>query len=123
MPRNSRHLGSFVGYRPRRWRRGRLSRERKRKAGQTPYKVSEFVLLYLLALVLFSVAVALAPLVAFALYLPVGIYLSRYIGLRVSWWDQSDNLENVSSAKLRLVATWPLSVPMFLAQMAIAKFL
>lgn len=123
MSSNPKPFGSFIGYRPRRYRRGRSGRARMGNTGQSTLGVSELAVLYLLALVAFITALALVPVIAFVLYLPVGMYLSRHIGLRVSWWDQSDNLANVSGAKIRLIISWPLSVPVFLAQMFVAKFL
>lgn len=76
------------------------------------------------AAVAFTLAVAaLVPPALLIAYPAAGIYLSRKIDGRIVWWNQADSIQNVSSAKLNLILTWPLSVPVFLFRVFVAKYL
>jgi hypothetical protein len=106
---------STVGSRP---RRGAVRGRRP-----APYRLSAFVLAYVLALVTVIGALFIGGLLAIPIYFLVGIALSRFISRRVRWWKIANNVENVASVKVHTVLAWPIAVPRFVFTVALAKWL
>jgi len=71
----------------------------------------------------FFVSLSISPVLAILAYVFIGILLSRFIGERVDWWVMTSSIKNVAAMKLHSVFTWPVSVPVFIAQVFVAKFL
>lgn len=103
----------------RRPHRKKHSRQRRPE----PYRVREFVGAYLLAVLGVSAALSFSPALGVISYFVFGIGLSRYISERVEWWEFSANIHNVAAVKLHTIYSWPVSVPIFIFQVFIAKFL
>lgn len=101
----------------------RRPKGRRRSHGPQPYKVMDFIGAYLLALTAFLVSAAISPVLAVFAYVLSGIYLSRFIGDRVDWWIIMASVKNVAAVKLHSIFTWPVSVPVFIFQVIIVKFL
>jgi hypothetical protein len=54
-------------------------------------------------------------------YIGCGVTLSRFFHHRVRWLRWKASVAVVASVKVRTVASWPLSIPVFIAQLVIAK--
>jgi len=67
------------------------------------------------------VCLFLVPPLLILVYPGCGIALSRFIGRRIIWWEFTANIHNVAADKLRTILTWPLSVPVFIVKLFIAK--
>jgi hypothetical protein len=87
------------------------------------YRLGDILLAYVAALLVNAAAVATMPPLMILTYPMTGILFSRYIGNRIVWWPFAANLETVASTKLRLILTWPVSVPTFAWQLFVVKFL
>jgi hypothetical protein len=105
--------------------RPRRPRRRRGRDCQGPrlYRVREFVAAYAVAVLTNIACLLLMPPLIILVYPGTGIGLSRYIGKRIIWWTFTANVQNVSSTKLHLILTWPVSVPIFLIKLFVAKFL
>lgn len=117
--------------RPRKSKRGYKRQPRHYQKPPQPYRVGEFVAAYLTAVaVLTSFAAVLGgtgqpaavPMIGFA-YFGCGIGLSRFLARRVRWFKQRANISAVVEVKLHTIASWPISVPHFILQVAIVKHL
>jgi hypothetical protein len=113
--------GDFARHRP----RGNRRRPKGRRRSHRPrkYSVGEFIGAYIRAIAALIVAAAVSPALAVLSYIPIGIYLSRYIDQRVDWWIITASVKNVSIVKLHTIITWPVTVPVFIFHVFIAKFL
>jgi len=59
-----------------------------------------------------------------ALYFGCGIFLNRVVLTKlVEWHPFHDTIQNVSSAKLRQVAFWPLAYPVLLFKLGVTRLL
>ena len=59
---------------------------------------------------------------AFFAYFVIGVFLSRFIGERVDWWIITASIKNVAAVKFHTILTWPVSVPVFVLRVFVAKF-
>ena len=101
------------------------SRRRKKRRGSSRrvYRLREFVLAYGCACVVNITCLLLVlPAIVFV-YPGTGIVLSRYVGRRVVWWEYRANIKNISSVKLHFIVSWPISMPVFIWQIFVVKFL
>lgn len=120
------------------WRRHWKARHRSRRASSrghpgapSLYRVGEFVGAYVTALVAFAASTGLLASTGEPLALPgigvaylgCGISLSRFLRCRVRWFRQTANIAFVVEVKLHTITSWPVSVPVFIMQVAIAKHL
>lgn len=100
----------------------RAPRERRRRR-QQPYKLGEFILVYVIALAIVVLVASVNPFAIGASVFVVGLFVSKFVSRRVTWWNQSDNLTNIFRAKVHTVITWPISLPVLIFQIAVVKFL
>ena len=118
------HAGNakYPSRRPHRRRSKRRSNNRNHN-DPSLYRLRDFTAAYFLAMAtILACLIFLPPLLIFV-YPFSGICMSRFIGRRIIWWNQANSIENVSAAKVHMVLTWPLSVPIFIGQIFIVKFL
>jgi hypothetical protein len=54
-------------------------------------------------------------------YLGCGVALSRFFHHRVRWLRWKASVAVVAHVKLRTIVSWPVSVPVFIAQLCVAK--
>jgi len=57
------------------------------------------------------------------IYIVTGIFLSRYIGKRVIYWTQMNNIQNVIESKYRTILYWPVEIPRLTWCVFVAKHL
>lgn len=96
-----------------------------------PNRLSEFGAAYIAAFsVCVTVSGALAQIgeagaipVIGVVYLGCGVALSRFFHHRVRWLRWKASVAVVAHVKLRTIVGWPVSVPVFIAQLCIAKHL
>lgn len=103
--------------------RRRPTSGRRRTSGRPRlYCVTDLLCAYALAVSVLWCCLLLEPALALIALPAAGIVLSRFIGRRIVWWNQADSLKNVSSAKLHMVLTWPVSMPPLIARIFVSKF-
>jgi hypothetical protein len=88
-----------------------------------PYKVGAFLGAYALAVAANAACIIVLPPLIIFTYPITGILLSRHIGRRIVWWNINANIENVATAKLHFVASWPASMPAFIWKIFVARYL
>ncbi|WP_422050856.1 hypothetical protein [Shimia sp.] len=113
--------GNVTGYRPR--RRRHRPKGRRRHHGPHPYGLLDFIVAYMMGIIGLGAALAISPMLAFFAYFAIGIILSRYIGKRVRWREMTASIRNVAAVKLHTIYTWPVSMPVFIFQLFVVKFL
>lgn len=99
--------------------------------GESPEKASgegmglmTAVGLYLACMGIFGALLSTAPHFAFFFYFGAGIFMSRGVMRRlIQWHPVYDTLYNVTSAKLTMVAMWPLSMLSLLFRLTVNKVL
>ena len=119
----------------RRWQRhpdrygSRKRRCAQRQRPPRPYRLSQFSAAYVAAL---SVCVTATGVLAHSgeaaalpfigiVYLGCGITLSRFFHHRVRWLHWKASVAVVAQVKVRTIVSWPVSVPVFIAQVCFAK--
>jgi hypothetical protein len=116
---------------------GKFRRRRRRtslhdhEARPHPYQVGEFIAAYMTRLLAFTAATGLLasigePHVLAAIgvaYVGCGISLRRFLHRRLRWFRQTANIAVIVEVKLHIIISWPVSVLVFIVQMAIGKSL
>jgi hypothetical protein len=88
-----------------------------------PYRLSEFVVVYIAALAALTALRFVEPLSLILAYPIVATVISRFFSKRVIWWNQADSIENLFAAKFRFWLFWPYEVPRFIVKVAVARYL
>lgn len=97
--------------------------KRRGKLRPTPYRIGEFIRAYLIALGVVVAAAIVQPITILPAWLIVGGFLTRYISDRVIWWKFTFNLEQVYRAKVGMLLTWPLAVPVLIFKLWVTRIL
>jgi hypothetical protein len=92
-----------------------------------PYKISEFVVAYLVGLVVWSISVAVSaelhiPL-SLVTHLLVGFFLTRFISHRVVWNWYLTSIADIAKSKWATFIGWQLALPVLIWQLVIYKYL
>lgn len=103
----------------------RAPRHRNKRHRPPPrkYRIGEFIRAYAVALAACFAALLVNPVLALIAWPIAGLFVSRFVSQRVTWWLQSDNLANVSSSKLSMVLRWPLAMPALIFRMIVVRYL
>lgn len=107
--------GNMTTYRQPRRRRGRRRPE--------PYRVGEFILAYMVAVIVVLASLVLAGPLCVLAYLVVGFFLSRFVTRRVVWFAFTNNIANAYHTKTQFLLKWPIIMPRFIWQIAVVKAL
>ncbi|MDK3075286.1 hypothetical protein QO034_19575 [Sedimentitalea sp. JM2-8] len=98
-------------------------RHRRGKQHPRPYQVSEFVRAYLAALGATLLPAAVYPVLLIPAGLIAGAVLTRCVTARVVSWQLANNLDEVYRAKVKMMVTRPLSVPVLIFKVVITRVL
>ena len=88
-----------------------------------PYRLYEFVIIYIIALAALIALLIMEPLSLVLAYPVIATITSRLFSKRVVWWNQANSVENIFNAKVRFWLFWPYEAPSFIVKIAIARYL
>ena len=88
-----------------------------------PYPLGQFLAIYFIGMIALLILFKIEPAALFLAYPGIGLVISRFVNNRVIWWNQANSLENVFRAKLIFFLLWPIYLPLFIAKLAVAKYL
>jgi hypothetical protein len=99
-------------------------RHRRKQTRKPPeiYGIGDLAGAYLIALLINVGCLVLVMPLELIIYPLTGIVMSRYLGRRIIWSKLLGTIENIASAKLGFILTWPLAMPAFLWKLAVVKY-
>ncbi len=114
-------------------RHGRRPSRKYRRQFRKPFRIREFVAAYLAAIFSWSVLTILVadkwPFLSLLIYVLAGFLITQFVSRRferggaLRWNWHLASIADIARAKISMLLTWPVALPVLIWQLMIFKFL